>query len=80
MEAVTWIRDPLTGRTIRGHQYVTAIIRFRGHTIPFGVRIYIKKENCRSLKRNFKKTTQLAAELISEFEPPEGVRVRAALL
>jgi len=76
MEAVTWIRDPLTGRNIRGHQYVTAIIRFRGHTIPFGVRIYIKKEDCRSLKRNFKKTTQLAAELISEFEPPEGVRVR----
>jgi len=76
MEAVTWIRDPLTGRNIRGHQYVTATIRFRGYTIPFGVRLYIKKEDCPSLKREFKKTTQLAAELISEFEPPEGVRVR----
>ena len=76
MEAVNWIRDPLTGRNIRGHQYVTAIIRFRGHTIPFGIRLYIKQEDCPSLRRNFKKTTQLAAELISEFEPPEGVLVR----
>jgi len=76
MEAVNWIRDPLTGRNIRGHQYVTATIRFRGHTIPFGIRLYIKQEDCPSLNRKFKKTTQLAAELISEFEPPEGVLVR----
>lgn len=76
MQAVAWIRDPLTGRNIRGHQYVTAIIRFRGHTIPFGISIYIKKEDCPSLNRKFKKTTQLAAELISKFEPPEGVLVR----
>jgi len=76
MEAVSWIHDPLTGRNIRGHQYVTATIRFRGYTIPFGIRIYIKKEDCPGLKRKFKKTTQLAAELISEFEPPEGVHVR----
>lgn len=76
MEAVGWIRDPLTGKSIRGHQFVTATVRFRGHTIPFGIRLYIKKEDCRSLGRNFKKTTQLAAELISEFEPPQGVNVR----
>jgi len=41
MEAVNWIRDPLTGRNIRGHQYVRATIRFRGHTIPFGIHLYI---------------------------------------
>ena len=76
MEAVGWIRDPLTGRNIRGHQFVTATLRFGGHSIPFGIRIYIKKEDCRSLGRDFKKTTQLAAELISEFKPPEGVKVR----
>jgi len=76
MQAVAWIRDPLTGRNIRGHQYVTATIRFRGYTIPFGIRLYIKKEDCRSLKRTFKKTTQLAADLIGEFEPPEGVKIR----
>lgn len=76
MEAVNWIRAPLTGRNIRGHQYVTATIRFRGHTIPFGIRLYIKQEDCPSLNRKFKKTTQLAAELISEFEPPKSVLVR----
>ena len=76
MEAVGWIRDPLTGRNIRGHQYVTATIRFRGHTIPFGIRLYVKKQDCHCLGLDFKKTTQLAAELISEFKPPQGVNVR----
>jgi SRSO17 transposase len=76
MEAVNWLRDPLSGKNMRGHQYVMATIRFRGHTIPFGIRLYIKKEDCRTLKRKFKKTTQMAAELISEFEPPEGIQVR----
>jgi len=75
MEAVNWTHDPLSGRSIRGHQYVTATIRFRGYTIPFGIRLYIKKEDCPSLGRNFKKTTQLAAELVKEFEPPEGLLV-----
>jgi len=76
MEAVNWIRDPLSGRSIRGHQYVTATIRFRGYTIPLGIRLYIKKEDCTSVDRKFKKTTQLAAELVKEFQPPEGVCVR----
>jgi hypothetical protein len=75
MQAVGWIRDPLTGRNIRGHQYVTATIRFRGHTIPFGIRLYIKRQDCPALGVTFKKTTQLAAELISEFKPPESVKV-----
>jgi len=75
MEAVNWIHDPLSGKNMRGHQYVTATIRFRGHTIPFGIRLYVKKEDCRSLGQKFKKTTQIAAELISEFNSPEDVRV-----
>ncbi len=75
MDAVGYIRDPFTGRNIRGHQYVTAAIRFRGHTIPFGIRLYVKKEDCKPLGVKFKKTTQLAAELISELKVPEGVGV-----
>jgi SRSO17 transposase len=75
MEAVNWIHDPLSKKSVRGHQYVTATLRFRGHTIPWGIRLYINKNDCRTLKRPFKKTTQLAAELIQEFTPPEGVRV-----
>ena len=76
MEAVGWIKDPLSGQTIRGHQFVTATVCFRGHTIPFGIRLYIKQEDCRTLGRPFKKTTELAAELIGEFEVPQGVHVR----
>ena len=75
MEAVGWIRDPLTGKSVRGHQFVTAVLRIGGHVIPWGIRLYIKKEDCRSLGHDFKKTTQLAAELIEAFEPPQGVKV-----
>jgi len=75
MDAVGWIRDPLTGKNIRGHQFVTAVLRIRGHVIPWGIRLYIKKEDCRLLGCDFRKTTQLAADLIEEFRPPEGVTV-----
>jgi ATP-binding cassette subfamily B protein len=34
MQAVTWIREPITGRNIRGHQYVVATIRFGGAIRP----------------------------------------------
>jgi len=76
MEAVNWVYDPVAGRSIRGHQYVTAVLRFRGHVIPWGIRVYVKREDCRGLEWEFAKTTQLAAKLIEEFLPPEGVRVR----
>ena len=76
MEAVSWIHDPTTGRSIRGHQYVTATLSFRGHTIPLGIRLYVKKEDCRGLGIRFRKTTELAAQMIREFNPPAGVCVR----
>jgi len=75
MEAVSWIHDPVSGRSIKGHQYVTAVLRCRGHVIPWGVRLYIKKEDATALQQPFKKTTQLAADLIDEFEPPQGIQV-----
>jgi len=76
MEAVGYLRDPLTGQNIRGHQYVKALIRFRGYIIPWGIRLYVKQEDCPGLALEFKKTTQFAAELIREFNPPKGVKVR----
>jgi hypothetical protein len=76
MQAVGWIKDPLSGRTIKGHQFLAATIFFQGYTIPFGIRLYLKKEHCKSLQQPFKKITQMAAELIAECEPPEGVHVR----
>lgn len=75
MEAVGWIHDPVSGKNIRGHQYLTAVIEFRGVVIPFGIRLYVKKDLCRDIGVKFKKTTQLAADLIDSFEPPKGVKV-----
>lgn len=76
MEAVSYLRDPLTGQNIRGHQYVKALIRFRGYIIPLGIRLYVKEKDCPEIGLEFKKTTQFAAELIREFNPPPGVNVR----
>jgi hypothetical protein len=76
MDAVGWIHDPVTNRTVKGHQYVTAVLRFHGHVIPWGIRLYIKKEDAARLGQPFKKTTELAADLIRAFDPPQGVHVR----
>lgn len=75
MEAVSKLRDPATGRYFMGHQYVEAALYFRGLVIPLGIRLYIKKEVCLSLKTLFQKSTQLAVKLIREFVPPEEVKV-----
>jgi hypothetical protein len=75
MDAVGWLFDHLTKKHTLGHQYVKATISFRGYTIPWGVRLYVKKEHSPELGIPFKKITALAAELIHSFEPPEGVNV-----
>jgi hypothetical protein len=76
MDAVSYVYDPVTQRKFLGHQYVKAKLKFRGHVIPFGIRLYVKREDCPDLELEFRKTTQLAAQLIREFVPPAGVRVR----
>ena len=75
MDAVGWLFDHLTKRHIWGHNYIQATLSFRGFTIPWGVRLYVKKEHSDELGVPFKKITELAAELISSFIPPEGVTV-----
>jgi SRSO17 transposase len=75
MDAVDWVYDPVTGKKVRGHVFVTAVINFRGQTIPWGVRLYAKKEHCPKLGIPFRKTTELAAELVGELTPPPGVKV-----
>jgi hypothetical protein len=75
MEAVGWIHHASSGKKVRGHLYVTAVIDFRGHIIPSGVRLYVKKEHCKKLGIRFRKITELGAELIEEFTPPPGVKV-----
>jgi len=75
MDAVDWLYDHATKRKVRAHLYVTAVVGFRGYTMPWGVRLYAKKPHCKALGIPFRKTTELAAELIESFTPPEGVQV-----
>jgi SRSO17 transposase len=75
MDAIAKMKDPTIDAYIQGHQYVCAILVCREHVIPFGIRLYAKKEHCAGLKLSFRKTTELAAQLIREFQAPAGVKV-----
>jgi SRSO17 transposase len=75
MEAVAKMKDPTTDTYIQGHQYVCAILVYRASVIPFGIRLYVKKSQCAALGVPFRKTTELAAQLIQEFKAPAGVKV-----
>jgi SRSO17 transposase len=75
MDAIAKMKDPTTEAYIRGHQYVCAILVCRHHVIPFGIRLYVKKEQCAAVGVPFRKTTELAAQLIREFKAPAGVKV-----
>jgi SRSO17 transposase len=75
MDAIAKLKDPTTKAYIRGHQYVCAILVYRDHVIPWGIRLYVKKEQCVGVDVPFRKTTELAAQLIREFQAPAGVKV-----
>jgi SRSO17 transposase len=75
MDAIAKMKDPTIDSYIRGHQYVCAILVYRDHVIPFGIRLYVKKAPCSSVGVPFQKTTELAAQLIRECTPPAGAQV-----
>jgi SRSO17 transposase len=75
MEAVAKMKDPVTDTYIRGHQYVCAILVCRDHVIPWGIRLYVKPEAAKALGLPFRKTTEMAAQLLREFQAPRGVKV-----
>ena len=75
MDAVAKMKDLTIDAYIRGHQYVCGILLFRGQVIPFGIRLYVKKAQCAALGLPFRKTTELAAQLIRELQVPAGVQV-----
>jgi hypothetical protein len=75
MEAVAKMKDSVTDAYIRGHQYVCGILVSCQQVILFGIRLYIKKELYAASGFAFRKTTELAARLIREFQPPAGIKV-----
>jgi hypothetical protein len=74
MDAVAKMKDPTTQTYLCGHEYVCAILVFRARVIPGGVRLSRKpaREGNEVL---FRKTTELAAQLLLEFKAPAGVEV-----
>jgi SRSO17 transposase len=75
MDAVAKMKDPTTDAYIRGHQYVCGILVFRQQVIPWGIRLYVKQAHCGAVGVPFRKTTELAAQLIQELQAPAGVKV-----
>jgi len=58
-----------------GHNLVKAVMVYQGISLPVGVRVYLKPEFCAEENIPFKTKNQLAAELISDFSPPRGMKV-----
>lgn len=79
MDAITKVNDPVPATDIQGHQSVCAILVCRDQVIPWGIRLYVKPQHAKALGRPFRKTTELAAQLIREFKAPRGVKVMALL-
>ena len=60
---------------ILGQQLVCAIIEYRGIVIPYAIEVYIPKDRAKANGNGFKKKTQIAAEILSEFEADEKQQV-----
>jgi hypothetical protein len=75
MDAAGWVHDPLSGKSIWGHQYIKAAIYVRGITIPFAIRLYVKDKDSSQLGLPFYKVTELAAVIIKSFVAPNGIKV-----
>lgn len=75
MDAIATMKDPVLEAYIWGHQYVCAILVYRDHVIPLGIRLSVKQERGAGVGVPLRKTTELAADLIREVKTPAGVKV-----
>jgi SRSO17 transposase len=73
MFGLSKIWDHKGQRFVYGHIVVTAAILFRGVIFPWRFELWLPKA-CAG--RAYRKTTQIAAEIIAVFQPPAGLKVR----
>lgn len=73
MEDVSKLWDHAHQKFARGHMVVTVPIHFRGITLPWRLQVWLPKEIAGA---EYLKTTEIAAQLIRQFQPPKGVKVR----
>jgi len=69
MEAAHLYFDHVVSRTVFGHQFVVACLRYRGVVIPWAIRLYRSEAYCRKKwgrqwKLHFRSQNDLAAEII----------------
>jgi SRSO17 transposase len=73
MFGVSKIWDHKQQRFVHGHFVVTAANLFRGVTLPWRFDLWLPK---RWAGRSYRKSTEIAAQMIRSFEPPRGLKVR----
>lgn len=73
MEGARKMWDHTQQRFVRGHIVVTAALRFRGVVLPWAMQVWLPK-HCAG--RSYRKTTEIAAELIERLPVPRQVKVR----
>jgi len=67
--------DHISKQYIWGQQLVCAIIEYRGIVIPYAIEVYIPKDTAIKNGYEFKKKTQIALEILKEFEADESQEV-----
>jgi SRSO17 transposase len=63
--------DHISKQYIWGQQLVCAILEYRGIAIPYAIEVYIPKDTAKANGYEFKKKTQIAADILNEFEADE---------
>jgi SRSO17 transposase len=67
--------DHTNKQYIWGQQLVCAILEYRGVVIPYAIEIYISKDKAKENGFRFKKKTDIARDILSEFEADEKQEV-----
>ncbi|MFQ6036935.1 MAG: transposase [Sedimentisphaerales bacterium] len=73
MANLSKIWDHTHQRYVRGHIVVTGVVMFRGVVLPWRFVLYKPKKDAKS---SYRKLTEIAADIIDEFTPPAGLKVR----
>lgn len=64
-----------TKQYIWGQQLVCSIIEYRNIVIPYSIEVYVTKEQSKKLSQEFKKKTDIALEMLKDFEADSNQEV-----
>ncbi len=75
VEAAFKFLEHTTKQYIWGHQLVCAIIEYRNIIIPYAIDVYVTKEQSGKLKLPFKRKTEMAIEILKDFEADSDQKI-----